>query len=170
MPVASCMRHAGCRAPRWLPGCSASAPPAASTSIASRWSVKPNVSATAAAAAPPPSTSPPHGGGEGGGGRWGGGFFRGGGGGGCDWRGIFIGGGGRSSMDVQNIRAVADGIRDEVRKAVVGQDEVMALMLTGLLVGGHILLEGVPGTAKTLITRAFAAALTLQFGRFQFTP
>jgi MoxR-like ATPase len=43
-------------------------------------------------------------------------------------------------------------------------------MLTSLLVGGHILLEGVPGTAKTLITRAFAAGLALQFGRIQFTP
>ena len=72
-------------------------------------------------------------------------------------------------MDVQNIRAVAEGIRGEVRKAVIGQDEVMDLMLTSLLVGGHILLEGVPGTAKTLITRAFAAALSLQFGRIQFT-
>src|SRR5215475_13049395 len=43
-------------------------------------------------------------------------------------------------------------------------------MLTSLLVGGHILLEGVPGTAKTLITRAFGAGLRLQFGRIQFTP
>src|SRR5579872_7235625 len=73
-------------------------------------------------------------------------------------------------MDVQDIRVIADGIRGEVRKAVVGQDEVIDLMLTSLLVGGHILLEGVPGTAKTLITRAFAAALSLQFGRIQFTP
>jgi MoxR-like ATPase len=73
-------------------------------------------------------------------------------------------------MDVQEIRAVADAIRGEVRKAVVGQDAVIDLMLTSLLVGGHILLEGVPGTAKTLITRAFAAGLALQFGRIQFTP
>jgi MoxR-like ATPase len=43
-------------------------------------------------------------------------------------------------------------------------------MLTSLLVGGHILLEGVPGTAKTLISRAFAASLALHFGRIQFTP
>ena len=61
-------------------------------------------------------------------------------------------------------------MRGEVRKAVVGQDEVIELMLTSLLVGGHILLEGVPGTAKTLLTRAFAAGLHLQFGRIQFTP
>ncbi len=76
----------------------------------------------------------------------------------------------RYSMDVQDIRAIADGVRGEVRKAVVGQDGVIELMITSLLIGGHILLEGVPGTAKTLITRAFAAALRLQFGRIQFTP
>jgi MoxR-like ATPase len=73
-------------------------------------------------------------------------------------------------LDVQEIRSIADRMRGEIRKAVVGQDEVIDLMLTSLLVGGHILLEGVPGTAKTLITRAFAASLALQFGRIQFTP
>src|SRR5579872_2969410 len=73
-------------------------------------------------------------------------------------------------MDVQDIRVIADGIRGEVRKAVVGQDEVIDLMLTSLLVGGHVLLEGVPGTAKTLLTQALAASLALQFGRIQFTP
>jgi len=73
-------------------------------------------------------------------------------------------------MDVQGIRAVTEAVRGEVRKAVVGQDAIIDLMLTSLLVGGHILLEGVPGTAKTLITRAFAASLALQFGRIQFTP
>src|SRR6516162_90797 len=73
-------------------------------------------------------------------------------------------------MDVQDIRLLADAIRGEIRKAVIGQEEVVELMLTSLLVGGHILLEGVPGTAKTMITRAFAAGLHLQFGRIQFTP
>jgi MoxR-like ATPase len=73
-------------------------------------------------------------------------------------------------MDVQEIRTITEGVRGEVRKAVVGQDETIELMLTSLLVGGHILLEGVPGTAKTLITRTFSAGLALQFGRIQFTP
>ena len=73
-------------------------------------------------------------------------------------------------MDVQDIRAITERVRGEVRKAVVGQDAVIDMMLTSLLVGGHILLEGVPGTAKTMITRAFAAGLHLQFGRIQFTP
>jgi MoxR-like ATPase len=73
-------------------------------------------------------------------------------------------------MDIQEIRSLAESIRGEVRKAVIGQEEVVELMLTSLLVGGHILLEGVPGTAKTLLTQAFAASLRLDFGRIQFTP
>src|SRR3981081_599057 len=77
---------------------------------------------------------------------------------------------GECLMEVQDIRAITERVRGEVRKAVVGQDAIIDLMLTSLLVGGHILLEGVPGTAKTLLTRAFAAGLALQFGRIQVTP
>jgi MoxR-like ATPase len=73
-------------------------------------------------------------------------------------------------MDLQEIHAITEGVRSEVRKAVVGQDETIDLMLASLLVGGHVLLEGVPGTAKTLLTQAFAAGLALKFGRIQFTP
>jgi len=73
-------------------------------------------------------------------------------------------------MDVSAIREVTDRVRGEISKALVGQDAVVDLLLTSLLVGGHVLLEGVPGTAKTLMTRAFAAGLSLQFGRIQFTP
>src|SRR6202451_1026579 len=73
-------------------------------------------------------------------------------------------------MDLRAVQTIAEEIRAEVRKAVVGQDDVIEVMLTSLLVGGHVLLEGVPGTAKTLLTQAFAAALALDFGRIQFTP
>ena len=73
-------------------------------------------------------------------------------------------------MELQEVRALTEGIRREVAKAVVGQGEVIDLMLTSLLVGGHILLEGVPGTAKTLLAQTFAAGLSLNFGRIQFTP
>jgi MoxR-like ATPase len=73
-------------------------------------------------------------------------------------------------MDLQEIRGIADGIRGEARKVIVGQAAVMDLMLTSLLAGGHLLLEGVPGTAKTLLVQAFAAGMALSFGRIQFTP
>lgn len=73
-------------------------------------------------------------------------------------------------MNVADIKAVTEGIRAEVGKIIVGKDDVVELMLTGLLAGGHLLLEGVPGTAKTLLAQSFAAALALQFGRIQFTP
>jgi MoxR-like ATPase len=73
-------------------------------------------------------------------------------------------------MNISEIRNIAGRIDTEMRKTIVGQDEAVELLLTGLLAGGHVLLEGVPGTAKTLLTQSFAAALSLQFGRIQFTP
>ncbi|HJZ94912.1 MAG TPA: MoxR family ATPase [Candidatus Solibacter sp.] len=65
---------------------------------------------------------------------------------------------------------MTDEIKAEVRKAIVGQDAAIEMMLTSLLAGGHILLEGVPGTAKTLLAQSFATTLALRFGRIQFTP
>jgi MoxR-like ATPase len=73
-------------------------------------------------------------------------------------------------MDLSHLRSITEGIRAEVRKVVVGQDHVIELLLTSLLAGGHVLIEGVPGTAKTLLTQAFAAGIALKFGRIQFTP
>jgi MoxR-like ATPase len=73
-------------------------------------------------------------------------------------------------MDIDAINALANQIRIEVGKAVIGQTETIDLMLTALFSGGHILLEGPPGTAKTLLTQCFAAAIKLDFGRIQFTP
>ena len=73
-------------------------------------------------------------------------------------------------MDIDAIKDLASQIRAEVGKAVIGQADTVDLMLTALFSGGHILLEGPPGTAKTLLTQCFAAAIKLDFGRIQFTP
>ena len=69
----------------------------------------------------------------------------------------------------QPLAAIA-AVRDEVQKVVVGQEGVLTGVLAALLVRGHVLLEGVPGTAKTLMVKSVAAALSLDFARVQFTP
>jgi MoxR-like ATPase len=61
-------------------------------------------------------------------------------------------------------------VRDEMAKAVVGQERVVTALVVALLVRGHVLLEGVPGVAKTLLVKALAASLDLEFKRVQFTP
>ncbi|MBA4009183.1 MAG: magnesium chelatase [Erythrobacter sp.] len=61
-------------------------------------------------------------------------------------------------------------IRDQVRRVIVGQDEVVDYLLLTLLVGGHCLITGMPGTAKTLLVKTLASALGLSFKRIQFTP
>ncbi len=68
------------------------------------------------------------------------------------------------------VQRVAEAITREVHKAVVGQDETIENALAGLFADGHILLEGVPGTAKTLLVRVLAAAVSADFKRIQFTP
>jgi MoxR-like ATPase len=67
-------------------------------------------------------------------------------------------------------RAALGRVRQEVAKAVVGQEAAVSGLVIALLCRGHVLLEGVPGVAKTLLVRAFAAALDLQTARVQFTP
>src|SRR5687768_15059835 len=73
-------------------------------------------------------------------------------------------------MDLTTIHNVAAALRQQIHRAVVGQDQAIDLLLTALLCEGHVLFEGVPGVAKTLLVRAFAGGLSLQFGRVQFTP
>ncbi len=63
-----------------------------------------------------------------------------------------------------------EDVLGEVRKRVVGQDEMVERLLIGLLTGGHVLLEGVPGLAKTLTVRTLADVLHASFSRIQFTP
>ena len=67
-------------------------------------------------------------------------------------------------------RASVLAVREEVAKVVVGQDGTLSGLVAALLVGGHVLLEGVPGVAKTLLVKALSATLDLQFSRIQFTP
>ena len=70
----------------------------------------------------------------------------------------------------EDVRQSIVAVRRELAKAIVGQDAVITGLLAALLVRGHVLLEGVPGTAKTLIVKALAASLSLESKRLQFTP
>jgi MoxR-like ATPase len=73
-------------------------------------------------------------------------------------------------VTVEEVQALGRAIRAEIGKAIVGQDDTIGLMLVALFAGGHILLEGPPGTAKTFLAQCFARATGLAFGRIQFTP
>lgn len=73
-------------------------------------------------------------------------------------------------MTIDDIGALAGRIRAEIARAVVGQEATVELLLTALLAGGHMLLEGPPGTAKTFLVQCFARAIEARFGRIQFTP
>jgi len=76
----------------------------------------------------------------------------------------------RAASATQPVKLLAEAIRAEVGKAVVGQDEIITQFLVTILVRGHILLEGVPGVAKTLTANALAHVLGARFKRVQFTP
>src|SRR5688572_16268911 len=77
---------------------------------------------------------------------------------------------GVSPVSISEIKTLGDGIRTQIAKAVTGQAEAVDLLLVALFAGGHILLEGPPGIAKTLLAQSFARCLGLDFGRIQFTP
>ncbi|MBM0169621.1 MoxR family ATPase [Altererythrobacter sp. C41] len=74
------------------------------------------------------------------------------------------------TMTLDDVRAMAQAIRGEVGKAIVGQDATIDHLLVALVSEGHVLLEGPPGTAKTFLAQCFACALGLDYGRIQFTP
>ncbi len=76
----------------------------------------------------------------------------------------------QAPMSLEDVGRLAEAIRAEVAKAIVGQTETVDAMLVALMAQGHVLLEGPPGTAKTLLAQCFAGALGLDFGRIQFTP
>jgi MoxR-like ATPase len=73
-------------------------------------------------------------------------------------------------MDVERLVSLRKRVGGEVGKVIVGQNEAVDLAMVALLADGHILLEGVPGVAKTLLARTLAASLALEFRRIQFTP
>lgn len=75
-----------------------------------------------------------------------------------------------SSLNPQDISSLLGSVRDVVSKRVIGQEPVIEQALVTFLARGHALLEGVPGTAKTILVRALAGALGMRFGRIQFTP
>ncbi|KNE80078.1 MULTISPECIES: AAA family ATPase [Streptomyces] len=75
-----------------------------------------------------------------------------------------------SAPTADSARASLEALRTEIAKAVVGQDPAITGLVVALLCRGHVLLEGVPGVAKTLLVRALAASLELDMKRVQFTP
>ncbi len=75
-----------------------------------------------------------------------------------------------SAVDFPRAAALAAQIRQEIGRAVVGQNAVVDLVLTSFLAGGHVLIEGVPGLGKTLLVRAVARTFNGRFTRIQFTP
>jgi MoxR-like ATPase len=72
--------------------------------------------------------------------------------------------------DFARLTARTDAIRQEIGKIIVGQQDLLELLLTAILADGHVLLEGVPGVAKTLMAKLLARTLAVPFSRIQFTP
>ncbi len=75
-----------------------------------------------------------------------------------------------SAQDVQRYAQLGPSLINEIGKVLVGQENMVSRLLTGLLAGGHVLLEGLPGLAKTLTVRCLADAIDTGFSRIQFTP
>src|SRR5690625_367555 len=73
-------------------------------------------------------------------------------------------------MQLDELHRLAGQLRDDIEQVVFGQRRVASLLINALLSEGHVLLEGVPGTAKTLLAMTFAERLSLAFKRIQFTP
>lgn len=71
---------------------------------------------------------------------------------------------------IRDLKQTSQNLKREMAKAIIGQDEVITHLLTALFAGGHVLIEGVPGLAKTLMISGLAQCLSLSFSRIQFTP
>ena len=73
-------------------------------------------------------------------------------------------------MEYQHIQQFGKKIRDNVNKVMIGRDHTCLVMLSALLSGGHVLLEDMPGTGKTVLAKSLAKSMALSFARIQFTP
>jgi len=76
----------------------------------------------------------------------------------------------QNRIPLEELRAAAASIREELGKIIIGQHEFIELLIVALLSDGHVLIEGVPGIAKTVTAKLFAKTLDTNFGRIQFTP
>lgn len=77
---------------------------------------------------------------------------------------------GSSNLDVSPVKNALISLKQEIAKVIIGQEEALTLCFASMLIGGHVLIEGVPGVAKTLMAKSIAKALALDFSRIQFTP
>src|SRR3954470_14129485 len=76
----------------------------------------------------------------------------------------------QTRTDLTQLNEAVMAIRQEIKKIIVGQDEMVKLIIAALLADGHVLIEGVPGVAKTLTAKLVARSLDIGFSRIQFTP
>ena len=76
----------------------------------------------------------------------------------------------QNRLDLTKVASAVDRIKAELQKVIIGQDDMIDLLLAALLAGGHVLIEGVPGIAKTLTAKLMAQSLKVDFARIQFTP
>ncbi|HEY1023318.1 MAG TPA: MoxR family ATPase [Flavisolibacter sp.] len=72
--------------------------------------------------------------------------------------------------DLSQLDEAVRNVREQIKKLIVGQDEMVKLIITAVLADGHVLIEGVPGVAKTLTAKLVAKSINVQFSRIQFTP
>lgn len=77
---------------------------------------------------------------------------------------------GSEGASVAKIQEIVDKVRNEVQKVIIGQDDLIELVMIAAFAGGHILIEGVPGVAKTLASKLLAQTMNVGFSRIQFTP
>lgn len=76
----------------------------------------------------------------------------------------------QNRLDLEKVRAAANKVKTELHKVIVGQDTLIELLLAALFTNGHVLIEGVPGIAKTLTAKLLAQTMQIDFSRIQFTP